>query len=101
MRVRSAGPWISKLRKRVLARKRERVSSMGSYEGWLPSIVEEVSPGERGGRVCAGPRVRVRRGRRAMLAVFCVSVVVCSEAGGSGGLGREGVVTDGLLVRLV
>ena len=34
MRMRSAGPLISKLRKRELARKRSRVSSMTSAEFW-------------------------------------------------------------------
>ena len=58
---------ISKFRKKVFARKRERISSRGSYDSWDASIVRSVTSAGRGGSWIAGPRVRVRRGRRAKL----------------------------------
>lgn len=67
MSTRSAGPLISKLRKNVFARKRARISSRGSYESCEASMVSSVTSAGRAGSVMAGPRVRVRSGRRAKL----------------------------------
>lgn len=53
--VLSAGPLISKLRNRELARKRSSVSSMMSYCDGSP--------------MGAGPRIRVRNGRTARLPI--------------------------------
>lgn len=64
MSMRSAGPLISKFRKKALARKRERISSTQSYDSLFGSTSVSSAPEGSGGRVYAGPRVRVRSGRR-------------------------------------
>lgn len=51
----------------MLARKSERTSSKGSYESDSGETSRSEVPAGRGGRMYAGPRVRVRRGRREML----------------------------------
>lgn len=62
--MRSAGPLISKFRKSTFARKSDKTSSMQSYDSLLGSISISDSEGGSAGRTYAGPRVRVRRGRR-------------------------------------
>jgi len=64
MSMRSAGPLISKLRKKALARNRDRISSTQSYDSLLGSMSVSEAEGGSGGRAYAGPRVRVRSGRR-------------------------------------
>ena len=65
MSTRSAGPLTSKLRKKVFARKRARISSKGSYDSCEASTVSSVTSEGRAGNWMAGPRVRVRSGRSA------------------------------------
>lgn len=65
--MRSAGPLISKFRKSTLARKRDRISSTQSYDSLSGGTSISETPAGSGGRVYAGPRVRVRRGRTGKL----------------------------------
>jgi hypothetical protein len=58
----------------VLARKRARISSRGSYDSCDASMVSSVTSAGSAGSCCAGPRVRVRRGRRAKLPEISVSL---------------------------
>ena len=62
MSMRSAGPLISKLRNKTLARKSDKISSTQSYDS-LSGDTSRSSVLGSGGNVYAGPRVRVRRGR--------------------------------------
>lgn len=56
----------------MLARKSESTSSKGSYESDSGETSRSEVPTGRGWRMYAGPRVRVRRGRREILPVFFV-----------------------------
>lgn len=67
MSMRSAGPLISKFRNRTLARKSDRISSTQSYDSFSGVTSKSAVLGGSGGRVYAGPRVRVRRGRMGKL----------------------------------
>ena len=65
--IRSAGPLISKFRKKVLARYKEIISSRQSYDSLSGSMSNSDDPAGSGGSVYAGPRVRVRRGSKGKL----------------------------------
>lgn len=75
----------------MFARKSERTSSKGSYESDSGETSRSEVPAGRGGRMYAGPRVRVRRGRREMLPViylffgWLVGLEVGRWVGGFGG----------------
>jgi hypothetical protein len=69
MSMRSAGPLISKLRKRTLARNSDKISSTQSYDS-LSGETSRSSVLGSGGNVYAGPRVRVRRGRIGKFPVY-------------------------------
>lgn len=88
---RSAGPLISKFRKNVFARNRDKTSSRGSYDSLSGSTSRSDVSGGRAGKVYAGPRVRVRRGRRAKLpdlvSHICRPTVPCKRPGRPGGCG--------------
>ena len=53
----------------MLARNNESTSSRGSYDSCEASTVRSVISGGSGASWRAGPRVRVRRGRRAKLPI--------------------------------
>lgn len=61
-----------------MARKRDKTSSKQSYDSLSGSISISDSEAGRAGRVYAGPRVRVRRGRRGKFPNGEVVTIRCS-----------------------